>query len=125
MYRWTLLAAALLSAACTRPPQPTRHPAGVESVRIEVTGRAPFAAQAVVRGHLADACTRLSAVEQSREGRRLKIILFIERPPEMMCAQVIKPFERRIDLELHGLAPGNYEVWVNGVRARLEVPPPP
>lgn len=125
MHRWMLMAAALLPAACAQPPQLARSIAGVESVRIEVTGRAPFAAQAVVRGYLADACTRPGAVEQSREGRRLKVILYVERPPEMMCAQVIRPFERHIDLDLRGLAPGYYEVWVNGVRARLEVPPPP
>lgn len=69
-----------------------------------------------VRGHYPDACSRISDVQQSVEGSSINIVLYVDRPADMMCAQMLTPFEVDILLETGGLAPGEYTVTVNEAR---------
>ena len=68
---------------------------------------------ATVRGHYPDACSRISDVQQSVEGSSIRIVLYVDRPADMMCAQMLTPFEADILLETGGLAPGEYTVSIN------------
>ena len=64
-------------------------------------------------GHYPDACARVSDVQQTVEGSSINIMLYVQSPADMMCAQMLTPFEVDILLETGGLAPGEYTVTVN------------
>ena len=64
-------------------------------------------------GHYPDACSRVSDVQQNVEGSVINIQLFVDRPADMMCAQMLTPFTVDILLEIGGLTPGEYTVTVN------------
>lgn len=71
-----------------------------------------------VTGELADPCTEISAVEQTRAGTRLLITIETERDPDLMCATVLQPFEDSYELNTADLEPGEYTLVIN----ELEVP---
>lgn len=66
-----------------------------------------------VEGHYPDACSRVSKVDQTFDGSTFKIELYVDRPEDMMCAQMLTPFTVRLLLEVGGVAPGDYTVQVN------------
>jgi hypothetical protein len=68
---------------------------------------------AVVSGFFPDACTQVSDVGQQVQEDRFEITICTASPPDMMCAQMITPFELEILLETGGLEPGEYNVVVN------------
>ena len=74
---------------------------------------------ATTAGHFHDACSRVSKVQQTVAGNAITIQLFVDRPADMMCAQMLTPFTVDILLETGGLAPGEYTVTVNDRSATL------
>ena len=72
---------------------------------------------AVVNGFYPDACTRISDVDQDVEGSTFNIDLRTDRPPDLMCAQMLTEYEVSILLEVGGLGPGEYTVTINGERS--------
>ena len=73
--------------------------------------------EAVVSGDLPDSCSFISDTEQSVEGSTIKIAVTSSRPQELMCAQVITPYEIEVLLNTSELADGEYAVEANGVTA--------
>jgi hypothetical protein len=124
----------LLLAACapgkpqdeTTPPDKTEPPTGsqatVESVKINILEADPPVIQVTASGHLPDAgCTSISAIEQKRKGSDFYVTISTATDPDVMCAQVLTPFDQVIELEAEGLAPGQYHVIVNGVEVPFEI----
>jgi hypothetical protein len=98
--------------------------AQVERVEIETRPGARHAV-AVVHGFLPDACTELDRVERMPAGPdALEITLTTRRPFGAMCAQVLQPFTRRIELSVFR-TPVIYTVTVNGVTTSAPIHPPP
>ncbi len=64
-------------------------------------------------GHYPDSCARVSDVQQTVDGSAIKVDIFVDSPADMVCAQMLTPFEVAILLETGGLAPGEYSVTVN------------
>jgi hypothetical protein len=96
--------------------------ATVESVEINILEAAPPVIQVTASGYLPDAgCTSISAIEQKRDGSNLYITIATATDPDVMCAQVLTPFQQVIDLEAEGLAPGQYRVIVNGVETSFDL----
>jgi hypothetical protein len=89
-------------------------PAVVESVVVELQDDHYYAR---VTGTYPDACTRISDVQQDVEANSIEIALSTAAPPDVMCAMILAPYEVQILLETGGLAPGDYQVDVNGVSA--------
>ena len=89
--------------------------AGVESIEILILESFPVQVRAHVQGALSDACTRIGEVTQKRDGNTFEITITTARPKDLMCAQVITPFEESIALDVAGLKAGTYTVNVNGV----------
>lgn len=120
----TALVVAHAATACALPPELERRLAPVERIEVEVRPGTPPAAALLVHGYLPDACTRLGATEQHREGQRIVVLLHAERPAGAICAQVIRPYTHRIELDTSDLPPGAYALEVNGRRERLLLPAP-
>ncbi len=98
-----------------------------EPARLPVTAvtvvRAPRGPVAVVEGYLPDGCSRVGAMHQRREGDTWLVTIAMERPPDRLCTQAIRPV--RLEVPLDGAAslpPGGYRVVVNGVEAAFSVP---
>jgi inhibitor of cysteine peptidase len=88
------------------------NPAFVDYVTVEMQGEHHYAR---VEGNYPDSCTRVSDVGQEVEGSTFKISLLVDRPEDLVCAQMMSPFNVNILLEVGGLMPGEYTVDVNGV----------
>jgi len=87
----------------------------------DVTAASPVSV--LVSGTLPDPCwSLLPPVQQPQAadtGDRLRITLQAERDPNLMCAQVLEPFQITIPLTLTGLTAGEYTVQVNEASAAL------
>lgn len=81
---------------------------------IEVITDAPGVA-VIVRGALPDGCTELGEPQQTVERNRILITLPTRRPFGALCTQALVFYEETIPLDVTGLAPGEYEVDVNGI----------
>ena len=114
-YQFVLvMTAALVLASCASTGGEGEEPEGslafVDLVTVEVQGEHQYAN---VEGHYPDACSRVSKVDQSFDGSTFKIELYVDRPEDMMCAQMLSPFTVLILLEVGGVVPGEYTVQVN------------
>lgn len=104
----------LTLSACTTAGEPAAETAGqaafVDSASVSEQLGHQYATAA---GHYPDSCARVSDVQQSVDGNAITIMLYVDSPDDMMCAQMLTPFEVNILLETGGLAPGEYTVTVN------------
>lgn len=94
----------------------------VESVTVDVVSQSPAVVRVQVTGFLADPCTALDRVEQSRNAEEFTAQMFTTREADAICVQVIVPFEGDFLLEHSGLAAADYGITVNGVRAAFRIP---
>ena len=94
------------------------NPAFVDHVTIEMQAEHYYAK---VEGNYPDSCTRVSDVDQDVDGSTFKISLYVDRPEDMMCAQMMSPFNVLILLEVGGVIPGEYTVDVNGVTSSFTI----
>lgn len=129
MNRFSIAIAAAVSllvliGCATKPVAPPPSPARIETLNVfsgEFQGK--IEAYADVSGHLANGASQLIEPRQWREGYRLYIEVNEQLPAgevaSDMAAQV--PFQRRIPIEITGLAPGVYIVNVNGKEEHLEI----
>ncbi len=83
----------------------------------------PATAAVVIRGHLADGCTRIvdTLMEINEEAGFSKVTLGTYRDPDAMCTMALVPFEEVIELPILGLPAGSYTVEVNGVTTTFEL----
>jgi inhibitor of cysteine peptidase len=113
----------------TATPQPAGTPtvgmvegqAMVESVEVRILESMPVQVQVVVKGNLSDACTKVGDIAQVRDGDSFNITIASTRQADLVCAQVITPFEETIKLDVTGLKAGAYTVTVNGVTEMFEL----
>lgn len=117
-----------LALACgddtTAPDRFIEGLASVDEVEVEVSSASRV--EVTASGNLPDTCTEIAESQQAREGDTFRVTLATRRPADEVCAQVLVPFTETIVLSTMGsLAPGDYAVEVNGVRADFSIPPPP
>jgi inhibitor of cysteine peptidase len=95
----------------------TTGKAPVQTIEILIMESFPVQAAVLARGELPDACTEIDQVDQrvDPEGQTLWVEITTVRPTDLVCIQVLAPFEERIPLDVVGLPAGTYTVDVNGV----------
>jgi hypothetical protein len=91
----------------------------VDSVELLILESFPVQVNAVVKGNLADPCTRIEEVKQERTGNTINVTITTARARGQSCIQVIEPFERTIPIDVVGLQAGTYTVNVEGVTQQL------
>jgi hypothetical protein len=122
---------ALVGAACAPAiavPTPTPTPptgggsgevitgeANVESIEIIMLESFPVQVSVTASGYLPDPCTAISGTEQTMEGDTIYLEIKTSRPADVVCIQVLEPFEETYPLDVAGLPAGTYTVDVNGV----------
>ncbi len=95
-------------------------PVYVEEIEVRVGEGRPAPVEVVVRGALPDACSEL--VEPATitvEGTQVTVRLASQRPRDLMCAQVLRPFETTLDLGV--FEPGTYTLVVNDLETTFVV----
>jgi inhibitor of cysteine peptidase len=95
--------------------------ASVERIEVTVFQERPVSVHVSVYGQLPDSCTELDRSQQQRLGSGIDVTLTTRRESRTDCAAEPRPFERRILLDVVGLAPGLYSVEVNGVRESFQI----
>ena len=136
-FAWTILLV-LIGAACapvaipatpTPPaePTPSAEPAQpgsgkaisglatVERITLAMLESFPVQVSVTATGYLPDPCTQISGTEQTMEGDTIYLKIMTSRPADVMCIQVLAPFEKAYPLDVAGLPAGTYTVDVNGV----------
>lgn len=131
-----IMVAAACAPAIVQLPQPLPQPieevedpapttvnvAIVQSIEIQYLESSPVQVNAVIRGQLPDAgCTKISAVNQSRDGNTFHLTLVTTTDPVALCAMALTPFEEVVPLETNGLPPAKYFVNANGVEGSFEL----
>jgi hypothetical protein len=101
----------------TLPPF-IEHWLPVEKVEIDVHSAQP---EAKIEGYLPESCVQYSRLEQSRQGNRVEIQIFIKRPSRAACLAVITPYSTVVTLE-GDFPPGEYAAVVNGQEYSFRVP---
>ncbi len=96
--------------------------AQVESVEIQVGQTDPNQVNAIVRGNLPDACTKLQNSQVSFKGDTFQIKLTVTSPANIGCVQIVTPYEETIALDTANLTPGTYTVIANSVSAVFTLP---
>ena len=82
-------------------------------IQIDTTGQVT----ALIGGDLPDSCTYIDGIEVERnDDSDPNFVVTIEtaRPKDVMCTQVLTPFEESVDLGTVGLPPGEYSVEAGG-----------
>lgn len=115
------------SATATMELPAVAETAQVDSISIAVTESAPIRVSVTIHGNFPDTCTRLKSVSQMSDGNIVMLRVYTESLDGGECNQQLVPFEEIVDLDLEGLAPGEYELDVNGVTntfVLLSIEPP-
>jgi hypothetical protein len=68
---------------------------------------------ALITGDYPDACSTVCGNEQTVDDNEINVNLFSSRPEDLVCAQVLTPFETEVLLDTEGLEPGEYTVTLN------------
>ncbi|MCL4870311.1 MAG: hypothetical protein KJ063_15205 [Anaerolineae bacterium] len=89
----------------------------IHSVDLRLMESFPLQMMAGIKGDYPDGCTGLGEVKQERVENDIFITVETVRPADMMCIQVLVPFEANIPVDIHGLPAGKYQVHINGVIA--------
>lgn len=116
--RWlpvAVLALAACGGAAPPPVEPAPEPGQVyvDSSEILLMESYPVEVVLLVRGHLPTPChALLSQVSGPDAEGRIEVTLTSEAPPDVVCAQVLEPFEERILLGSY--TDGDFTVWLNG-----------
>lgn len=92
--------------------------ASVDSVDILMMESFPVQVNVVVKGNLADGCTKIGDARETYDGKSdFSIKLETKRPIDGVCSQALVPYEKTISLAgATGLKKGTYTVDVNGVK---------
>ena len=94
----------------------------VDSVEVQIRESLPVQVSVNVKSNLPDACTQIDAINTLRDGNTFNVDISTTRPVEVLCAQVLTPFEENVSLDVKGLTKGTYTVNVNGVTATFDLP---
>ncbi len=76
-------------------------------------------------GRLPDACSRVLLVEETvrLEARRIELVVEVERPDEVVCAQVATPFALNLWVDTGALDAGEVVVFARGAEGKFVLPP--
>mgnify|MGYP001827976915 FL=1 len=119
-FRWRtvllIFVISLIAAACSSDAQESTLPEGCDGVTwgssILVEER-DGQSVAIIQGDYPDSCSTVCGNEQTVSGNEININLYSSRPEDMVCAEVLTPFEEEILLDTSGLEPGEYTITLN------------
>jgi hypothetical protein len=75
----------------------------------------PLQVELTIKGNMPTPCHMLAWNIRPASRGAIHIEVYAEVDPEVICVQVLEPFD--VQIELARLLPGDYTVWVNGEQA--------
>ena len=106
-------------------PNMTTREVQVDSVEVKVRQSQPTAQiDAIVRGHLTEACAVLSEPAFAYADHTFQIKVMASSPTDRGCAQITSQFESDFPLNAVDLQAGTYTVTVNGLSKVFTLTPP-
>jgi len=89
-------------------------PAPVDTVQVhaERATTKGAAVEVLVKGYLADGCTELHEVAQSRESQTIRVNVLVRRKTEAMCTMAVRPYKFYLKLN-DRLTSGSYNLALN------------
>ena len=110
----TMSATIVLPPATAAPDEDmgdeTMGRAFIDELRLNFLESFPVQVRATVSGNLSDGCTAIASTSAQQAGSDFQIQIETSRDPELLCAQVLAPFEETIELDVSGLPAGTYTV---------------
>ncbi|MFQ5421493.1 MAG: NBR1-Ig-like domain-containing protein [Anaerolineae bacterium] len=91
--------------------------ATIGSVELVILETSPVQINAIVRGTVPDACTKVERVAQQRQGNILALNVTTARLVDARCDGQTALFEEGIHLDISGLPAGSYTVRANGANS--------
>lgn len=88
----------------------------LEALVLEST---PIQVNLAVSGHLADPCSEIDEVRQSRVDDQFNLKINASKPADAVCTNSEKTFDRILTLDVAGLTAGIYQVNVNGITTQF------
>lgn len=117
----TLLMIAIFLAACapTAVVNPTpdgeKGPVFVSSAELLIMESFPVQVRLHITGDLPTPCHRFQAeVFEPDAENRIDVTAYSLVNSDLMCAQVLKPFDESVSISMSGQAGGTYAVYLNG-----------
>ena len=107
-------------AACAGDEEESALPEGCDGVtwgsgiQVEERGGDYYA---VIQGDMPDSCSTVCGSEQMVDENEININLYSSRPEEMVCSQMLTPFQAEVQLDTAGLDSGEYTVTLNETHA--------
>ncbi len=98
---------------------PTDNLAPVDEVQVNLMESLPVQASVTIRGVMPDACTKVDHFSRRVSADTIYMRVYVSRPADRMCAQVLTPYEETLPLALVELTPGEYVLDVNGITQTL------
>jgi hypothetical protein len=83
----------------------------------------PVQVSVTIRGVMPDACTRVDRFNQRVSADTIYLRVYVYRPTDRLCAQVLTPYEETLPLDLSELTAGEYVLDVNGITQTLTLEP--
>ena len=110
----------LILVACAGDAEDAALPEGCDGVtwgsgiQMEERGGDYYA---VMQGDMPDSCSTVCGSEQLVADNEININLYSSRPEEMVCSQMLTPFQAEVQLDTAGLDSGEYTVTLNETHA--------
>ena len=99
----------------TVPPGFERGPVYISSTDLLIMESFPVQIALHIIGDLPTPCHRFQAeVAKPDAENRIEVTAYSLANPELMCAQVLQPFEESVPIPMDGAPDGTYSVWLNG-----------
>lgn len=93
----------------------TKGNAYVNSAQLVIMESYPVQVSLAVSGDLPTPCHELRyAIDPPDADNRIMVEVYSVVDPELLCTQVLQPFEENISLPIEDLPDGTYAVYVNG-----------
>ena len=97
------------------------EPASIKDVQVVILETFPVQVNVIVNGEFPDACVENLIVKTQKAGSTYNINIIRRLRADAICAEVITPFSKTIQLDVTGLKAGAYVVSVNGVTKTFEL----
>lgn len=109
------LAACAPAATASPTPQGVKGPLYISSAELLIMESFPIQVRLHVTGDLPTPCHRFQAeVSQPDAENRIDVNIYSLSNPELMCAQVLQPFDESVSIPMSGRPDGTYSVYLNG-----------
>lgn len=97
------------------PPGFEEGPVFINSSDLLIAESYPVQVHLHISGDLPTPCHRFRAdVAAPNLENQIQVTAYSVVNPDMMCAQVLQPFDENVSIPMDGAADGNYSVWLNG-----------